>query len=575
MMSTFQRLISFVLCACMLLVLSACSESPAPVATEVPMEVSTEAPIEEVPTEAPTEIPTAEPVAEVTTPVASTAAEISDDTVIARVNGEDIRWDEIKDVYDATVEEYGYGYGYDMTLAADVDFFRSVTLEQAIMDMVLRQKGTDMGLDQMTDAELAQMNAEADEHWNMLLESYAFENGVTEENGEEAWTQALTEAEVYYHQLGGSKEALREYYKGNAFWDRITEVLIQDVVVTDEELDALYVEKVAADKEKYEHDIEGYVAYNDYVNFMADYSMLYGVVNNLEYAWYRPAGFRQVSQILLAPDPDLMVKYNDLQSRLEEQMNVDEADMLEAFEAAESVPQETDVPETEEAAVPAVTQADVDNAKADILASLSGIIDEINQKVAEGVDFNELIAEYAVDGDGEPTDEYIAAEPGRSAGYEVAPMSTQYRKEFVDAVFSLDNIGEVSAPYLSYLGVHIVKYLADVPEGSIEMTEFDREMARADLLEMKQSESYWQSINTWMEESQIEYTGAILSMEELEARDADAGENPAQEGDGHVHDGDGHTHEDCVHVHEDGTHVHEDDDHVHEEDEIPAAGAAQ
>lgn len=47
-----------------------------------------------------------------------------------------------------------------------------------------------------------------------------------------------------------------------------------------------------------------------------------------------------------------------------------------------------------------------------------------------------------------------------TSGYEVCSASTAYVPEFVEAAMSIDNVGGVSAPYLSSYGVHIVKYIA-------------------------------------------------------------------------------------------------------------------
>ena len=306
--------------------------------------------------------------------------------------------------------------------------------------------------------------------------------------------------------------------------------MTQDAVVTDEELDAMYQALVEADKEKYQNDIGAYLEYNDYVDQMAMYAMYMGSSNNMDYAWYKPAGFRAVKHILLSVDQTLLDNYKDLQARLEEQINDEATAATEAETSADTSvtpePAATGTPEPTATPEP-VTQADVDNAEAEILASLQDKIEEINQKIAEGADFDELIATYAVDAEGNATDPGMTSEPYKTSGYEVAEGSTSYVAPFVKAAFSVNAIGDVSAPYVSDFGVHIVKYIGDVPEGPVAMTDAQREAKRTELLQSKQNELYTATMDTWLGESTIQYTGLIPSMADIEAREAAAAEEAA------------------------------------------------
>ena len=158
----------------------------------------------------------------------------------------------------------------------------------------------------------------------------------------------------------------------------------------------------------------------------------------------------------------------------------------------------------------------INEAKAAVLASLADKIDEINQKIAEGVDFDELIATYGVDADGNPSDPGMANEPTKTTGYEVSAASSNYVPEFVEASMSIAEVGGVSAPYLSDYGIHIVKYIADIPAGPIEMTDAQREAKRASLLSTKQNEQYTAAVESWINESVIEYTGVFADVNSLQ-----------------------------------------------------------
>ena len=85
---------------------------------------------------------------------------------------------------------------------------------------------------------------------------------------------------------------------------------------------------------------------------------------------------------------------------------------------------------------------------------------------------------------------------------------------------SIGEVGGMSAPYLSSFGIHIVKYLSDIPGGPIEMTAEQREVKRAQLLSDKQNELYTTTVEKWLADSTIEYAGVVLSLAELEAAQA-------------------------------------------------------
>ena len=281
----------------------------------------------------------------------------------------------------------------------------------------------------------------------------------------------------------------------------------------------MYQSLVAADKELYENDIAAYVEYNSYVDQMAMYAALYGTSSDLDYAWYKPEGFRAVKHILLPVDEELMSTYTDLQARWEEQQQAAQA-------GEESAEETTGTDETAEptATPEPVTEEQVNQAKAAIFNSLADTIDEINEKIAEGVDFDELIATYGVNEDGTASDPGMTTEPYKTSGYEVSSASTNYVPEFVEAAMSIDSVGGVSAPYLSSYGVHIVKYIGDVAGGPVAMTDEQREAKRQSLLTAKQSELYTSTLENWLAEAAITYSGVTPSISELEAEQSTASE---------------------------------------------------
>ena len=487
-MNKLQKWIALILCACLLAGVSALAE----VADEKPSEV--------------------------TVAVMSTAAELKDSDVLAIVNGDPLTWADVEDTFNMLVSNYGSSY--DMTLAENLQLFRAVALDNQISELLIWQQAKLNGLDQLTEEEIAAIHAAADEVWDSAIGSYIAQNAaLTEASTEEEKAKATADAEAYFLQeVGVSQEIIREMHVKYDILDRMEALVVQDATVTDEEIEAAYQAKVAADKEMFENDLAAYVEYTNMVQQSQLAAMMYGMESDVENPWYKPDGFRAVKHILLPVDEALMNAYNEAQSKLEEQRNA-EAGLVQGGEdvtALEAVPTD-DASATGEAVATSapVTEADVNNAKAAILESLVVKIDEINQKIAEGVDFDELIAIYGVNADGTPSDPGMVNEPGKTSGYEVA-FGTNYVTEFIDAALSTENIGDVSAPYLSSFGVHIVKYIADVPGGPIEMTDLEREDARAQLLSARQSELNAAALSKWFDEAVIEFTGLVPSMVEID-----------------------------------------------------------
>lgn len=506
-MKRFQKGVSFLLCACMLLGVSAFAEGTAA------QPENTQA-------------------IEVTEAVASTAAELQDDTLLATVNGEEIKWSDIKAEYDEVVGEMG-GY-YDLTDLAIATQFRAIALQSWIIKAVLpMQQLKPLGLEP-TAEETASLTTEAENIWKEAQDRYISENAeLTETSTEEEKAKAQADADAYFLEMGYTRDSyIAKYVLVNTV-GRVSTFVTQDITVTDADVEAEYQAKVTADKERFENDFAAFMEYNNSVDQMDQIAMMYGQPNTMEHSWYKPAGFRAVKHILLPVDEALMGRYNDLQSRLEEQMNA------EAVAAEETPTEEAAATDAEATAAPdatpdpteePVTQADVDAAKADILASLADKIDEINQKIADGVPFEELITAYGVTADGQPSDPGMTVEPYKTSGYEVAAESKNYVGPFVEAAFSINNIGDVSAPYLTSYGVHIVKYIGDVAAGPVVMTA-DQRQARREALELeKKEDAYYAKVEEWQKAAKIEYTGVIPSMEELEklAEEAAAEEAAAE-----------------------------------------------
>ena len=425
----------------------------------------------------------------VTEAVPETVFQIGLDDVVATVKGQEVKGAEVLEKYEQVVNYYG------KPDADSLELYYAVAMEEAITLKLVDITAAEMGLDQFTQEELDALYATADSEWQYALDNYVNNTFTfTGETTDEEKAEAYAEAEAYFGQMGYDKDILRQNYVDNEVFTRVNEALCKDVTVTDEEVLAYYDEAVQADKEIYEFDID---AYENQV-MMKQYGYSDAV------PWYKPEGYRYVKHILLEVDQTLMDTYTDLVARYEEQMDAT------VDEAAEDATADTEAVEA------AVTAADVDAAKAAIIASVQDTIDEINAKLAEGASFEDLIAEYGTD-------------PGMTSGsypdgYEVSLASYGFVQDFVSAAFSVDAIGDVSQPVVSDYGVHIVKYMADVPAGPIELTDELKATITTNLKDQKCAVV----LNDWSASANITYTGIIRPVKDIQADEAEAGDVEAE-----------------------------------------------
>lgn len=440
-MNTIKKLAALLLCLCMLLSLTAVAEEAAEA------------------------------------PAAITPAFNATD-VLMTVNGEAVTWAQAEPYYKNFVAQYS-AY-YDMSLQENVDTFVTVAAENAYHEVLLLQKAAELGLYPLSEEAAAAAITEADAIYEENIQYY-ISSTYPDLTAEDDQTAAREEAVAYLTEAGFTPEYVRENYAKSRVLDDLFTHTVQDVAVTDADVEAQYQAQLEQDKALYENDIDAYIAHNSEVDMNNMYLMYTGQGTEMEYAWYRPAGFRGVKHILLSVDEALMQEYQNIQAQLEEQIAAEGAENAEAAEAA-------------------VTQADLDNAKAAILAANQEKIDEINQRIANGEDFEALIPEYTLDSDNL---------------YEVCVASTNYVPEFVEAAFSVDNVGDVSAPYISQFGIHIVKYMEDIPAGPIEMTEEQRQAKLESMLATRQDEVYTAAVEEWKAAATIEYTGLVKSYDEL------------------------------------------------------------
>ena len=398
--------------------------------------------------------------------------------VLATVNGVEITRARFNTFYQSMLSYYGQYY--DTTNESLQAAIRQSALEVAVQYELMNQKLVELGLS-LTDEEIAAVEAEAQTNWDAAVQNGMEYMGITDDSTDEERASAMVEVLSSLEAEGFTEESYKASCVEEAGYNKLMDDIVKDVTVSDEDVQAEFDSLVEADKEKYEGHVDQYE--NDqYMNRMY---AAYGYTDYITPQYYVPSGYRGVSHILLDVDDTLMETYTNLLATYEEQQD--------QIEAGEEVTEEL------------VTLEQVEASKQAIIDSVQPTIDEINQKLADGVSFDELIQEYG-------TDPGMQDAATRAEGYPVHMDSTNWDAAFTAGAFTMEKIGDISEPVVGSYGVHILQYVRDVPSGAVELDTDLKESLRAELLSSKQQETFNAALTKWMDEANIVYTDAGLDI---------------------------------------------------------------
>ena len=400
---------------------------------------------------------------------------------LATVNGEPLTYEAAARQYTRFLNEYGYLYD---TEAPEVrGMFWQAAIDYCVQGLLVKQKGTEMGLLPLTAAEKAEAAAEWDAYLDELTDTYYDPETDADGQGRAAARAELLAELAAEGYSAADLEDERAYQK-------VVEAVCADVAVTPEEVESAYQAAAEEDKAAYEEDPQGYIEtfeetalYRE--TFDSDVLDSLGIVP----LYYQPPGYRGVIHILLEADEALLSDWQEKRARLEEQ--------LEAAENGEAPAADAEP----------LTQADVDAAARAVLDSVQDKLTEIRSRLDAGESFESLIVAYGQDPEME--EEGMLAE-----GYSVHLDSISYDPAFVAAAFSVDHPGDISEPVLSSAGVHLVKYLRDVPEGAVPLSETGRAELTETVRAARESEAFEAVMSGWEAASRIEYSPRGKAMAE-------------------------------------------------------------
>lgn len=401
------------------------------------------------------------------------AAAENADPVVVRVGRVAYPLSLAKYSYQSNLDLMAY-QGYTPTVAEKEELKRQ-TIDHLIDLALIENKLIEAGKNDLTDAEETLVRSYAGNVYESLWQG--FQQRVKNE-GYDATEEQITS---WLTEQGYTLDVVYQEALVNVRYSRIYELYCADVTVTDEDVEAYLQETfVGPDREAYEFDIPRYER---------------EILATGNESFFTPAGYRVIRQILL-PYPQAVVdEINALQPAVEEGATA----LEDAYHAvADAAIAGKDV-EAEREAYQAQSQAYADllnqvvALEQSALPMLKETTDEIALRYAAGESFDSLVAEYG-------------KEAGEAAGGELLfhPESENWAEAFKQAVSALKKPGEITEPFVTNLGIHIVLYQSDLPDGVHELTEEERAALQSSALENKQRETLHPFLDEWKTQYEIE-----------------------------------------------------------------------
>ncbi len=428
---------------------------------------------------------TTDETAPVTEETTQAPEEAKPDLVLANFNGVDILQSECEALIQYYAEQFPVTYAQAAESLVNTELFD--------------QKVKDLQFDVFTEEELAEIDTLAQAEWDNAIKSYV--DYFLTEDTEEARTEATKQAEEYYASNGLSMDYIKDNMKLTKSYERLQNYFLGDAEITDEEVDAVYQTMVEEHKAQVQNDATIYEMYSQY----------YGPM------YYIPAGYRNVLHILLSATEEQKTALGEAEqtyAQLHADFENQSAPKTEEGTDAENTPSDTMAPVTE-AQVEEAKLA-VEKIKAEIVESNKATIDEIEQKLANGESFKDLIPAYSQD-------------PGQNVntGYNVHASSIMWDPAFVAGTFSdkMQKVGDHSDPVVGSYGVHIIYYNQDVPEGALPITEAVKAEIKNSLLSEKLYQAQSKAVEDWIKDFTVTYNteaineldGVVLANPAIEA----------------------------------------------------------
>lgn len=364
---------------------------------------------------------------------------------------------------------------------------RDETIERFIGVGLIQCKLQEAGQNHFTPEEEENLKVAARNMYEQLWQSLWQK---AQQSSEDFTEEQVTE---YLKETGYSAEAIYEEYKASERRYRAIDLYCSPVTLTQDMIQEYYENQfLNPDKERYANDIDLYER---------------EILAQQNESFYTPAGYRAIQQILIEY-PDEVNKgltSEKLQFNTAAQAVADALQPL--AEAAATAQEWDDISEACEnyaraaKALEEIQKAIIEKREALTAPLVRARVDEIRTAFNAGIDFTSLIKKYSADTNAQNTEK---------GGYPVHPDSRNWPAEFLQAASALEKPGDISEPILTDLGVHILYYASDIPEGAHELTGEERKTLNASALEYYQTQELEALMADWRNEYDIETHPELL-----------------------------------------------------------------
>ena len=390
-----------------------------------------------------------------------------------------------------------YGYSYDVTDPSNIAQAQEEAINGLKEDLALTAKAKELGLDQLTDEEMASVKETAQSNYDNAL-TYVKNYMLTDEEKEGKDDEAINKlVEDKIIDLGVSLDSYIESEKKSEIDNKLRAYAIQDVTVTDEEIQAEFDSKVESDKTTYAENAGAWAT----------------AANNGTTLYYTPAGIRRVKQILIKFKDEDQTAIDGAKQQVTDATTARNAAQAKIDAANETLETEGDTDEIKAAKEQA--QADLEAAQKELeaadeaLAAAGQAVTDATDKAFANIDeeTDAVLASLNAEGaDWQAIMDEKNQDPGmknNEKGYAVSSDMTSFDSAFVKAAMALEKPGDHSGKVkgTSY-GYYIIRYEGDEAEGPISLDSV-KESLSSSLLSTKQTEAYNAAKAQWVEEAGI------------------------------------------------------------------------
>lgn len=410
----------------------------------------------------------------------------ADDPVVVRVGGFSFTKSQMQSAVDTDIELTEILSNQAMT-DEEKQAQREETIERFVGVGLIQCKLQEAGQNDFTPEEEENLKAAARNLYEQLWQGI-WQRAQASDGG-------FTEAQVteYLAECGYSAEAIFEEYKNLERRYRVIDLYCPAMALTEDMVREYYENQfLNPDRARYENDIDLYEQ-----EILAQHNE----------SFYTPAGYRAIQQILINyPD-----EVNKGLAREKVQFSAAGQAVASALQtlanAATTAQGWDDISEAcasyaEAAKALEAVQAEiVQKREALAMPLVQTTLDEIKTRFDAGIDFASLIDKYSAD---------KSAQNKEKGGYPIHPDSKNWPTEFLQAASALEKPGDISDPVLTDMGVHILYYASDIPEGAHELTGEEQKTLNTSALNYYRNQALEALMVDWRGEYEIETHPELL-----------------------------------------------------------------